>query len=285
MSLAPRHCVEQSQIDVDDRSFRQLAGIVQAESGIVLNENKRSLLASRLGRRLRELGLGDFGTYCQYLESEKGPSERRRMTSLLTTNVTRFFREPHHFDALENHVLPPLVARAKSGGRVRIWSAGCSSGQEPYSISTTLLKLLPEAGRYDVRILGTDIDPEMIRVGRNGVYRDVDESQMPADTRNQLFGKTRTSNKSWQVAPDVKNLVTLTELNLMKDWPMRGLFDVIFCRNVVIYFDASAQAKLWARFAAAMHPGGHLFVGHSERVAGPAEAEFAAAGFTQYRRC
>jgi len=285
MAHALHHAGGQVSFEVDDRSFRHLAGIVQADSGIVLNENKRNLLASRLGRRLRELGLGDFETYCRFLDSEQGPQERRRMTSLLTTNVTRFFREAHHFDALEHRVLPPLAARAQSGGRVRIWSAGCSSGQEPYSIATTLLKIMPDAVQHDIRILGTDIDAGMVQVGRAGIYADGDEAQIPPDVRNLMFRKQTGADTAWRVAPDPMKLVTLTELNLIQDWPMRGLFDVIFCRNVVIYFDAPTQARLWSRFAAAMPVGGYLFVGHSERVAGLAEAEFEPAGVTQYRRC
>ena len=274
-----------SATEIDEKSFRRLAGIVQAECGIVLNDSKRNLLASRLGRRLRELGLADFEAYCRFLETEQGPEERRRMTSLLTTNVTRFFREMHHFDALETQVLPPLVARAQSGGRVRIWSAGCSSGEEPYSIAATVLKVMPQAGRYDIRILGTDIDPEMIRKGRSGVYWGLDCAQFPPDARRRIFEGESAPEEAWRVSEGLRGLVTLAELNLMQDWPMRGQFDVIFCRNVVIYFDAETQARLWKRFASVMAPSGYLFVGHSERVAGPAEASFTPSGVTQYRRC
>ncbi|MEQ8877240.1 MAG: protein-glutamate O-methyltransferase [Phycisphaerales bacterium] len=270
--------------EVDDRSFRRLAERVYADCGIVLSDGKRNLVTSRLARRLRDLGLADFDAYCQFVESPDGTEERRRMISLLTTNVTKFFREAHHFASLEREVLPPLVERARSGGRVRIWSAGCSSGQEPYSIAATLRKVMPEAAKHDVRILGTDIDPEMIRIGRAAIYADTGDAQIPPEMHRLMFGSVPIDNTPRLIVPELQALVTLTELNLMQDWPMRGRFDVIFCRNVVIYFDAPTQARLWSRFAEVLAPGGFLFVGHSERVSGPSTSHFAPAGVTQYRR-
>ncbi len=270
--------------EVDDRSFRRLAERVYADCGIVLSDGKRNLVTSRLARRLRDLGLADFDAYCQFVESPDGTEERRRMISLLTTNVTKFFREAHHFASLETEVLPPLAKRARAGGRVRIWSAGCSSGQEPYSIAVTVRKVMPEAAQHDVRILGTDIDPEMIRVGRAAVYPDAGDAQIPPEMRRLMFGPGPAGDAARPIAPELRALVTLTELNLMQDWPMRGKFDVIFCRNVVIYFDAPTQARLWSRFAEVLAPGGFLFVGHSERVSGPSASLFAPAGVTQYRR-
>ena len=268
---------------VDDASFRLLASIVHSDCGIVLSDSKRNLVVSRLSRRLRDLRLPDFQAYCRYLEAEGGPQERRRMTSLLTTNVTKFFREAHHFLELEGKVLPPLIKRAKAGGRVRVWSAGCSSGQEPYSIAIKLLELLPDAAHYDIRILGTDIDPDMIRTGQAAEYTSVDDDQMPIQLRQKYFTATR-DGMSIRAVRAVRDLVTFAELNLIQDWPMRRHFDVIFCRNVVIYFDADTQRRLWSRFAEVLATDGHLFVGHSERVSGPAEAQFNPAGVTQYRR-
>ena len=270
--------------EVDDRSFRRLADRVYADCGIVLSDGKRNLVTSRLARRLRDLGLEDFDAYCRFIESSGGAEERRRMISLLTTNVTKFFREAHHFTSLERQVLPPLVERARGGGRVRLWSAGCSSGQEPYSIAATLRKLMPDAAKHDMRILGTDIDPEMIRIGRAAIYQDAGDAQIPTEMRRLMFGPGQATEKGCRIVPELQALVTLTELNLMQEWPMRGRFDVIFCRNVVIYFDAPTQARLWARFAEVLAPGGYLFVGHSERVSGPACGQFGPAGVTQYRR-
>ena len=143
---------------------------------------------------------------------------------------------------------------------------------------------MPEAAKHDVRILGTDIDPEMIRIGRAALYPDAGDAQIPPEMRRLMFGPAQARDEVQRILPELQSLVTLTELNLMQDWPMRGRFDVIFCRNVVIYFDAPTQARLWARFAEVMAPGGHLFVGHSERVTGPATGHFGPAGVTQYRR-
>ena len=270
-------------LEVDDRSFRRLAEMARADFGIALGENKRSLLVSRLSKRLRELQLPDFAAYCQHLDGESGALERRRMCALLTTNVTRFFREAHHFRALSDQVLPPLLARARRGGRVRLWSAGCSSGEEPYSLALTLLQVCPEAARLDIRILGTDIDPEVIWQGRNGGY-DLREAQVPAALREAYFEPAASVDGHARAGPDLRRLVTLAELNRIGDWPMKGRFDVIFCRNVVIYFDVEMQARLWTRFADMLAPGGYLFVGHSERVAGPATDRLVPAGVTQYRR-
>jgi len=269
---------------VDDRSFRRIAAIAHTEFGIALGENKRNLVVSRLSRRLRDLRLPDFAAYCRYLDSDAGGLERRQMCSLLTTNVTRFFREAHHFRALAEGVLPPLVERARAGGRVRLWSAGCSSGEEAYSLALTVLQLCPEAARRDIRILGTDIDPEVIHRGRAGIY-DLRGADIPDALRAAHFTPDGAGPGTYRVGADLRKLVTLVELNLMGEWPMKRTFDVIFCRNVVIYFDAETQQRLWTRFAAALVPGGMLFVGHSERVAGPAAERLVPAGVTQYRRC
>ena len=142
--------------------FRRVAELLYDVSGIHLIEAKASLVYSRLAKRVRILGLPDFTAYCDLLASEAGAEERQAMLSALTTNVTRFFREPHHFDHLGSEILPALAARARSGGRVRIWSAGCSAGHEPYTLAMTVLANLPEAAELDVRILATDIDPVIV---------------------------------------------------------------------------------------------------------------------------
>lgn len=269
---------------VDMASFRRLARLVHRTSGIVLNESKRNLVVSRLSRRLRALNLPDFEAYCQVLESAGGEEEQRLMTSLLTTNVTKFFREAHHFNALQSEVLPPLVGQARKGGRLRIWSAGCSTGQEPYSLAAAVLALMPDATKRDVKILATDIDPVSLSKAREGVYPAQDAEDVPATLRNTVFTDASGAEKTLQVKDALRKLVSFAELNLMADWPFRGRFDVIFCRNVVIYFDAGTQRRLWTRFSECLMPGGHLFVGHSERVTGPAGALLQPAGITQYRR-
>jgi chemotaxis protein methyltransferase CheR len=261
--------------------FARLAGMLLADAGIALAQSKATLLYSRLAKRLRALGLTDFKDYCDLLTDPVEKEERGRMLAALTTNVTRFFREPHHFDHLRNTVLPPLLDAAKRGGRVRIWSAACSSGQEPYSIALTILGLLPEAGRYDVKVLATDIDPNMVATGKAGQYSDDLLSPVPAAMRQRWF---RPCPDGMEVGPELRQLVGFRELNLIGNWPMRGPFDAILCRNVVIYFAEDTQARIWSRFTPLLSPAGTLYIGHSERLSGPAAAGFETVGITTYRR-
>jgi chemotaxis protein methyltransferase CheR len=258
--------------------FRRVAELLYEVSGIHLIDAKASLVYSRLAKRLRILGLQDFVTYCDLLASDAGAEERQAMLSALTTNVTRFFREPHHFDHLGAELLPALVARARSGGRVRMWSAGCSAGHEPYTLAMTLLASLPEAADLDVRILATDIDPIIVARAKAGRYNSEDVEPIPADMKARHFSRTGTD---WCIRPEVAGLVSFGTLNLLAPWPMKGPFDVIFCRNVAIYFDEPTQAKLFGRFADALTTDGRLYIGHSERAATPTlESD----GLTIYRR-
>jgi chemotaxis protein methyltransferase CheR len=261
--------------------FARLAGMLLADAGIALAQSKATLLYSRLAKRLRALGLQDFKQYCDLLTDPAEREERGRMLAALTTNVTRFFREPHHFDHLRKTVLPPLLAAAQRGSRVRIWSAACSSGQEPYSVALTILGLLPEAGRYDVKVLATDIDPNMIATAKAGKYSDDLLSPVPAAMRQRWF---RPCADGMEAGPELRQLVGFRELNLIGTWPMRGPFDAILCRNVVIYFAEDTQALIWSRFMPLLSPAGHLYIGHSERLSGPAAAHFETVDITTYRR-
>jgi chemotaxis protein methyltransferase CheR len=260
------------------RDFRQVADRLYALSGIHLVEGKASLVYSRLAKRVRLLGLPDFASYCAHLDGDSGGDERMAMLSALTTNVTRFYREPHHFEHLAQDLLPALADRARAGGRVRLWSAGCSAGHEPYSMAMTLLDVLPEAGSLDVRILATDIDPIIVTRAREGRYDAEDVSPISAQRQDRYLSRT---GAEWRVRPEVTALISFGTLNLMADWPMRGAFDVIFCRNVAIYFDDPTQVRLFTRFAQRLTPEGRLYIGHSERAATPAlESD----GLTIYRR-
>jgi len=283
-AISPALPTGDGNLQIDERSFLWIAELLHGESGIVLSPGKKNLVVSRLSRRLRELGLADFPDYCRHLEGANGGKERRKLVTALTTNVTRFFREGHHFETLDRELFPGLLARARQGGRVRIWSAGCSTGEEPYSIAIRLLEQMPDAAGHDIRILGTDIDADVIARARAATYADIDEDHLPRALRDRWFVPSDATPGALQVAPAVRALVSLAELNLMQDWPMRGPFDVIFCRNVVIYFDADTQARLWSRFADMLAPGGRLFLGHSERVNTAVEPRLAPAGITQYRR-
>jgi chemotaxis protein methyltransferase CheR len=264
------------------RDFREIASMLYADAGIFLQESKSTLVYSRLVKRLRKLNLESFQDYCQLVASPAGAAERLEMLSALTTNVTRFFREPHHFEHLRSHVLPPLLDVARRGGRARLWSAACSTGQEPYSIALTLLSLEPNAASLDFKILATDIDPRVVEEAQRGVYPDSALGDIPPELRKRYFAPTGNRGEG-QVSDEVRRLITFRTLNLNADWPMHGKFGVIFCRNVVIYFDEPTQQKVWGRFAAKLEPNGWLYIGHSERVTGPATGRFISEGITAYR--
>lgn len=265
------------------RDLNEIAKMIYSDAGIALNDSKASLVYSRLSKHIRALGLSGFRDYCQLVASTEGAPARREMLSHLTTNFTRFFRENHHFEHLKNEVLPGLVARAKSGGRVRIWSAACSDGQEPYSIALTVLSVLPNAADYDFKILATDIDPKILALARAGCYDEGALETVEPQTRKQWFREVSVNGRpKWQVDDKVKRLITFNELNLMAQWPIKGPFDVIFCRNVVIYFDEPTQVRIWQRFAGLLPVGGHLYIGHSERVSGDPKALFDNTGITTY---
>jgi len=267
-----------------EADFRKIAALLHGDSGIALPESKATLVYSRLAKRLRALGLSSFRDYCALIEGASGLDERQKMLSALTTNVTRFFREPHHFDHLRGHVLPPLLDAARAGGRVRIWSAACSTGQEPYSIALTILGLMPDAAHLDVKVLATDIDPAVVAEGAAGVYSQAAMAGVSADQRGRWFGRTDGfRGPAFEASDELKALVSFRELNLIGSWPMKGRFDAIFCRNVVIYFEEDTQSQIWNRFVPVMRPGAMLYIGHSERITGPAVSRLQPAGITAYR--
>lgn len=262
-------------------TFRRIATLVKAEAGLLLPDNKISLVRSRLTRRLRSLELASFEDYCTHIESEAGRSEHGDLINALTTNVTSFFREQHHFDDLAENVLPALIERGRKGERIRLWSAGCSIGAEPYSLAMLLLKHWPDAASFDVRILATDIDATALEKARAGSYdAEMVEKEVPSDFR-RFFVRAGTDNL--RVADSVKGLVTVKQLNFAKPWPVRGPFQVVFCRNVVIYFDQSLTDAIYDNFARIIEPGARLYLGHSERMSGQHAARFEPVGVTAYK--
>lgn len=267
---APAHLSEQD--------FRRIAAILHQDSGIHLSPGKTSLVYSRLAKRLRALGLESFRDYCDLVASDEGAQERQAMLSALTTNVTHFFREMHHFIDLGQRLRGGWIDRAKAGGRLRLWSAGCSSGEEPYSIAMALLSAFPDAAKYDVRILATDIDPIIVQKGRDGLYPAKNAESVPPAMRDRFL--VRQGEGQVAITDAVRELVAFRELNLMAQWPMKGKFDAIFCRNVAIYFEEETQERLWGRYAPLLNPDGRLYVGHSERVN---DTRFVSAGLTAYR--
>ena len=268
------------RIRFTDEDFAIIADLAMRDFGLHLTPAKRDLVYSRLLKRLKLLGFDQFRDYCAVLTGADGGAERAAMLSALTTNVTQFFREDHHFKLLRDLVLPPLITAARAGDRVRLWSAGCSAGQEPYSLAFTVLSLCPEAAKLNLRILATDVDAEILGKAESGLY--------PADERRAIPDALRKfvepAPGGFQIGPAARQLITFGRLNLIENWPIHGPFQVIFCRNVAIYFDKPTQVLLWSRFGALLAPDGYLCIGHSERVAGPAEPMFRGVGITAYQR-
>ena len=258
--------------------FDTIAGIVHQRAGINLPPTKGALVYSRLVKRLRLLGLESFSDYCALLTQPGGEDEAGVVLRALTTNVTRFFREPHHFDDLYNQLVD-LAPAVRAGGRLRLWSAGCSTGQEPYSIALTVMSVLRDAPDLDVKILASDVDTDVLETGRAAVYEEEELDAVPANLRGEI---EPAAGGAWRVGPAARSLVSFKTLNLnAPTWPMQGVFQAIFCRNVAIYFDEPTQDLLWSRFAPLTATHGRLYVGHSERVEDP---NFQSCGLTAYRR-
>jgi chemotaxis protein methyltransferase CheR len=251
-------------------------------AGITLSESKATLVYSRLAKRVRTLGLESFDDYCALIAASEGDDERARMLNALTTNLTRFFREPHHFDHLRDHVLSPIADRLRAGGRLRLWSAGCSSGQEVFSIALTVLSVIPEAAKLDVKILGTDVDTNMVAQGCAGIYPDDLLEAIPQGLRSPCLERLDDQPGHRRFNAEVRSLVTFKPLNLMGSWPVKGPFQAIFCRNVAIYFDEPTQERVWTRFTPLLEPGGRIYIGHSERL-GAAGKDYVSDGLTVYR--
>ena len=260
--------------------FRRIAQMIYADAGIHLAEGKAALVYSRLAKRLRALRMQAFRDYCDLVASPEGASERQEMLTSLTTNVTKFFREAHHFDHLKAQILAPFMAHGR-GARLRLWSAACSTGQEPYSMAMTLLSAWPEAAQRDVKILATDIDRTVLATAEAGLYSESHFEGVGADLRRRFFEPAEGGAS--RVIAAVRRLVTFLPLNLIGAWPMSGQFQAIFCRNVVIYFDEPTQQDIWQKFAPRLAPDGALYIGHSERVTGPAAAVLRNDGVSTYR--
>lgn len=264
-----------------DDDFQIIAGLAMRDFGLNLTLAKRDLVYSRLLKRLKALDLDLFRDYCALLISPEGEAERAAMLSALTTNVTQFFRENHHFALMRDVALPPLIKAARAGARVRLWSAGCSAGQEPYSLAFTVLTMCPEAAQLNLRILATDVDAEILAKAEAGLYQSDERKAIPEGMRRFI---EPAPDDGFTIGAAARSLVTFGQLNLIENWPISGPFQVIFCRNVAIYFDKPTQTKLWARLGGLLSPNGHLCIGHSERVAGPAEHLFHGAGVTAYQK-
>ena len=273
----------EKEFHFSDKEFQFISDLVGERTGIVLSSAKRQMVYGRLSRRLRQLNLTKFSDYCDMLTSGH-EEELIEFTNAITTNLTAFFRENHHFEHLKDTVIPEIIKNNANTKRIRIWSAGCSSGEEPYSIAMCLREALPKSSGWDIKILATDLDSNMVQRGKDGVY-----------TSERVEGLTPARMKRWvkkgmgenadkvRMSDELRDLITFKELNLMEAWPIKGPFDFMFCRNVVIYFNKDTQRILFDRYADLLAPKAHLFIGHSESL-NKVTDRFALLGKTIYQK-
>jgi chemotaxis protein methyltransferase CheR len=267
------------ELGLRDDELRFIAQLVHEKSGIVIRDNKSAMTRGRLMRRVKSLGLGSISDYIALLRTPARDRELPELLNALTTNHTSFFRERHHFDQLASEVLPAILARKPA--RLRIWSSACSSGEEAYSIAAILHRALRGNTGCDARILATDLDTDILERARAAEYADEVISRAPADLI-PLLGCTPSARAGHQIIGEpLRRLVTCRQLNLLEPWPCNGPFDVIFCRNVMIYFDAPTKMALIDRFAGMLAPHGTLFIGHSESL-GPNHSRLQLVGRTAY---
>ncbi|MCC7423134.1 MAG: hypothetical protein IT428_22895 [Planctomycetaceae bacterium] len=267
-----------------DEEFAAFRDLIYREAGISLSPAKRTLVASRLAKRLRQLNMDSYAEYYEFVVREGNRSdEHQQMINCITTNKTEFFREPHHFDYLRQRLIPQMAANPVRR-TLRIWSAGCSTGEEPYTIAITVLEALGVSHDWDVRILASDIDTEVLAKAEAGMYPLESLETLSESIKRKYFLRGSGSlNGMCRVRPEVQRMIDFRRINLIEDsWPLRTTFDMVFCRNVLIYFDRPTQERLVQRFSDRLNPEGHLFLGHSENVAWLA-THLAALGNTIYR--
>jgi len=270
------------EFEFTDSEFNRLRELVYARTGIALSDAKRELVYGRLARRLRKLKLASFAEYCQLVE-QPGSDEIQELTNAITTNLTSFFREGYHFEQLAAEALPQLESERMATRRLRLWSAGCSTGEEPYSLAVVMRECLAHLANWDVKLLATDIDSKVLATAAEGVYLAERFKGVSAERVRNWFPQLAGRPGFCAAAAELKSLITFKQLNLLDAWPMRGPFDVIFCRNVVIYFDKATQRKLFDRMAEMQEPGGWLFIGHSENLHNVTQ-RYKLVGRTVYRR-
>ncbi len=257
--------------DLTRRQFARISALVKSACGLNLHSRKRELVKARLGKRLRQLHLDSFEEYLDYLRNDSSADELVAMLDALVTNVTSFFRQVEQFEYLIRVVFPRKIAGAhQCGRRLRIWSAGCSTGEEAYSIAIAAAETIPHIGGWDAAILATDLSTGVLRQASEGVYTAELLRPIPVCLRGKYFARIQARPKElYRVKENIRPLVHFHRLNLISHWPMHGSFDVIFCRNVMIYFDKPTQDRLIQRFREALAPGGTVCVGHSESLASP----------------
>jgi chemotaxis protein methyltransferase CheR len=271
------------EFELTQSQFQRIRELVREHTGIALSDHKFQLVHGRLARRLRALRLENFGDYIKLLESGPGP-EIEEFTNAVTTNLTSFFREAHHFEYMAREMLPALAAHPAASRRLRIWCCAASTGEEPYSIAMVLREAQSELAGWNVKILATDLDSAVLATGAAGVYPAARLQNMDARRIGRFFEKGAGAQEgNYRAREELRSLITFKQLNLMNPWPMRGPFDAIFCRNVIIYFDKPTQRALFERMAKLQRPGDLLFLGHSESLY-RVSPHYELVGRTIYRR-
>lgn len=262
--MLEREAIAQREYQFSEDTFQRVRRLVHAELGISLADSKRELVYRRLSRRLRALKLSDFETYLMLIE-RRDPEELQNFCNALTTNLTSFFREPDHFQFLADRLLPAIERNNDGTRRIRIWSAGCSSGEEAYSAAMVALETLGHLRGWSIRILATDIDSNVLEQARRGIYNGEALEKVDGARLVRWFHRVGRS-RQYRVCPEVRQLIAFRRLNLIDHWPMAGPFDVILCRNVIIYFDRQTQRNVIEHMARLQRPNDHLILGYSESL-------------------
>ena len=256
--------MNEREFDFKDQDFNRVKTIVYDYAGIDLNESKKNLVYNRLSKRIRFLSMQTFSEYLDFVEAQ-GEAEFVHLINAITTNLTFFFRENHHFEYLINTVIPGLVSQNAAKKKIRVWSAGCSTGEEPYSIAIALKEAVPMG--WDAKVIATDLDSNVVNTGQRGVYKNDRLKGVSEERKKRWFLKGSGSQEGYvKVKPELQEIIEFGQLNLMDEWPIKDAIDVIVCRNVVIYFDKPTQSKLFNRYADRLPNNGHLFIGHSESL-------------------
>jgi len=264
---------------VDDFNF--LRKLSNEHSGIQVPDERFDMFYSRLSKRVRKLGLSNFKEYCQYL-THHSDNEFTEFINAITTNLTAFFRENHHFEYLRDVVIPEVILRNKASRQIKIWSAGCSTGEEPYSLAITLKENVPVD--WDVKILATDLDTNVLQTALEGVYTEDRISGISEERLKRWFMRGKSAQLGQvKVRTEIQQLIQFKQLNLMKEWPMKCHFDFIFCRNVLIYFDRETKTMLANRYNEMLSSRSWLFIGHSESL-NQLSSDFSLVACTTYRK-
>lgn len=257
---------KEREFEFTTESFNQVRKLVKSITGIVLSDGKQDMVYGRLSRRLRKLSIPDVKSYLRLVQKDNS-DELIHFVNALTTNLTSFFREPHHFEYLKSDIFPALINKNGQTKKIRIWSAGCSTGEEPYSIAMTVSDFFASYQDWDVKIIATDLDSNVVDTGKSGVYPLSRIDGVSSDYKRRWIKRGKGDKSDLvKMSNELQSMITFKQLNLLEDWPISGPIDIIFCRNVVIYFDKETQKVLFDRYANILNSEAHLLIGHSENM-------------------